>query len=176
MTDTLDLSSHSLLAISKESLDALRASLARDLGGNAATYLHEAGHGGAGAIYEAFTKWLSARGGPSPSDLALDNFATAVGEFFAASGWGNMGFSVGEGGIATMESSNWAEASAGAASQMPCYFTTGVLTDFFGRITDAHVSVMETECRSLGHERCKFLIGTPERIQQVYDELYGSSA
>lgn len=176
MTDTLDLSSHSLLAISKESLDALRASLARDLGGNAATYLHEAGHGGAGAIYEAFTKWLDARGGPSPSDLALDDFAAAVGEFFAASGWGNMGFSVGEKGIAQMESSNWAESQNGAASQMPCYFTTGVLTDFFGRITDAHVSVMETECRSLGHERCKFLIGTPERIQQVYDELYGSSA
>src|SRR3954470_20698835 len=70
MTDTLDLTSHSLLAISHESLAALRASLARDLGGNAATYLHEAGYGGAGAIYEAFTKWLSGRGGPAPSGAA----------------------------------------------------------------------------------------------------------
>lgn len=175
MTDTLDLSPNSLLAIPTESLSALRASLARDLGGNAATYLHEAGHGGAGAIYEAFTKWLSARGGAAPSDLALDDFATAIGEFFAASGWGTMGFSVGEGGIAQMASSNWAESAHGAATQLPCYFTTGVLTDFFGRVTDAQVAVMETECRSLGHERCKFLIGTPERLQQVYDELYGSA-
>jgi uncharacterized protein len=175
MTDTLDLSPNSLLAIPAESLSALRASLARDLGGNAATYLHEAGHGGAGAIYEAFTKWLGARGGSAPSDLALDDFATAVGQFFAASGWGNMGFSVGEGGVAQMESSNWAESEHGAASQLPCYFTTGVLTDFFGRVTDAQVAVMETECRSLGHERCRFLIGTPERLQQVYDELYGSA-
>ena len=174
MTDTLDLSSHSLVAISKESLRALRASLARDLGGNAATYLHEAGYGGAGAIYDAFTKWLSARGGPAPSDLALDDFARAVGDFFAMSGWGTMGFSVGEAGIATVESSNWAESADSAGSQLPCYFTSGILTDFFGRITDGAVSVMETECRSLGHERCKFLIGTPEKLQQVYDQLYGS--
>src|SRR3954464_6497676 len=140
MTDTLDLTSHSLLAISHESLAALRASLARDLGGNAATYLHEAGYGGAGAIYEAFTKWLSARGGPSPSELALDDFAAAVGEFFAASGWGNIGFSGADGGIGAGGASNWAEAATDA-SQLPCYFTSGVLTDFFGRITDAPVSV-----------------------------------
>lgn len=172
MTDTLDLSSHSLVAISKESLSALRTSLARDLGGNAGTYLFEAGHGGAAAIFGAFTKWLQARGGPSPSELALDDFAGAVGEFFAASGWGTMGFAVAGGGIASIESTNWAEA-ASDASQLPCYFTSGVLTDFFGRIADAPVSVLETECRSLGHERCKFLIGTPDRIQKAYDELYG---
>ena len=173
MTDTLDLSSHSLVAISKESLAALRASLARDLGGNAATYLHEAGYGGAAAIYEAFSRWLQSRGGPAPSDLALDDFARAVGEYFAVSGWGAMGFSVADGGLAQIESSNWAEAGMGG-DQLPCYFTSGILTDFFGRIADAPLSVLETECRSLGHERCKFLIGTPERIQKAYDELYGA--
>ena len=172
MTDTIDLKSHALLAISKESLAALRASLARDLGANAGTNLYEAGYGGAGAIYESFAKWLGARGGPAPSELALDDFAAAMGDFFAASGWGTLGFSVGEDGIAAVESSNWAEAS-GDTSQLPCYFTSGILTDFFGRVTDAPVAVMETECRSLGHERCKFLIGTPEKLQQVYDQLYG---
>ena len=175
MSDTLDLSSLPLVAISVESLAALRAALARDLGANAANYLHEAGYGGAPAIYDAFSKWLSGRGGPAPSDLALDDFASAVGDFFAASGWGRMGFSVGDDHIATIESSDWAESANGAGSQLPCYFTTGVLTDFFGRITDAPVSVMETECRSLGHERCKFLIGSPERLQQVYDQLYGTA-
>jgi predicted hydrocarbon binding protein len=175
MTDTFDLSSHSLVAVSRESLSALRMSLARDLGGNAGTYLYEAGHGGAPAIFDAFTKWLQAKGGPAPAELALDDFAAALGEFFAASGWGTMGFSVAEGGIAAVESSNWAEA-ARDSSQLPCYFTSGVLTDFFGRITDAPVSVLETECRSLGHERCKFLIGTPEKLQKVYEELYGSAS
>ena len=174
MTDTLDLSSHALVAISKESLGALRASLARDLGGNAGNYLYEAGYGGAAAIFDAFTKWLTAKGGPAASDLALDDFAAALGEFFATSGWGSMGFSV-EAGMATVESSTWAESADGAATQLPCYFTSGVLTEFFGRVIDAPISVLETECRSLGHERCKFMIGTPERIQQVYDQLYGAS-
>ena len=174
MTDTLDLNSHSLVAISKESLGALRASLARDLGANAATYLQDAGYGGAPAIFEAFSRWLKARGGPAPDQLALDDFAAAMGDFFAASGWGNMGFAVTESGVAAVESSNWAEANPGDAAQLTCSFTSGVLTDFFGRITDAQVAVMETECRSLGYDRCRFLIAPPEKLQQVYDQLYGA--
>jgi predicted hydrocarbon binding protein len=175
MTDTIDLQTHALVAISKESLSALRASLFRDLGGGAATYLQEAGYGGAGAVFEAFSQWLKARGGPSPADLALDDFATSVGEFFAASGWGNLGFSVAEGGVASVESSNWAEANQADGTQLSCYFTSGILTDFFGRITDAPISVLETECRSLGYDRCKFLIATPEKLQKVYDDMYGGA-
>ena len=176
MPDTIDLPSSSLVAISKESLAALRASLFRDLGGNAATYLQEAGYQGAASVFEAFSQWLKARGGPPPSELALDDFASAMGDFFAASGWGRMGFSVGESGVAAVESHDWAEATAGDGSQAGgCYFTNGILSDFFGRITDAPIAVMETECRSMGYERCKFLIGTPEKLQKVYDELYGAS-
>jgi predicted hydrocarbon binding protein len=176
MTDTIDLQSQSLVAISRDSLSALRAALFRDLGGNAATCLQEAGYAGAAQVYEAFSNWLKARGGPAPADLALDDFAAAMGDFFAASGWGTMGFSVGEAGVASIESSNWAEASVGDGSQMSgCFFTNGILSDFFGRLTDAPVAVMETECRSMGSPRCKFVIGTPEKLQKVYDELYGAS-
>src|SRR3954470_7836050 len=107
MKDSIDLQSQSLLAISRESLSALRAALFRDLGGNAATYLQEAGYAGAAQVYDAFSNWLKARGGPAPADLALDDFASAMGDFFSASGWGTMGFSVGEGGVATIESSDW---------------------------------------------------------------------
>ena len=175
MTETIDLQSHSLVAISRESLNALRASLFRDLGGNAATYLQEAGYTGAASVFEAFSTWLKARGGPAPAELALDDFAAAMGEFFTASGWGTMGFSVGEGGVASVESSDWAEATAGDGSQMSgCYFTSGVFADFFGRLADAPLAVMETECRSMGSPRCKFVIGTPEKLQQVYDEMYGA--
>ena len=176
MTDTSDLHTHSLVAISKESLSALRASLFRDLGGNAATYLQDAGYGGAGPVFEAFAQWLQSRGGPAPEQLALDDFAAALGDFFAASGWGKLGFSVGEGGVASVESSDWAEANQADGTQLTCYFTSGMLTDFFGRITDAPIAVMEIECRSLGYERCKFLIATPEKLQKVYDELYGSAS
>jgi predicted hydrocarbon binding protein len=176
MTDTIDLSSQAMVAISRDALTALRASLFRDLGGTAAGYLQDAGYAGAAQVFEAFTAWLKAKGGPAPAELALDDFAAAMGEFFAASGWGTMGFSVGEGGLATIESSDWAEATTGDGSTMSgCFFTNGVLSDFFGRLTDAPVAVMETECRSMGHPRCKFVIGTPERLQKVYDEMYGSA-
>ena len=30
---------------------------------------------------------------------------------------------------------------------------------------------MEVECRSMGGERCRFLIGTGETLQHVYDEM-----
>ena len=73
MTDTIDLHSHSLVAITRESLNALRAALFRDLGGNAAAYLQDAGYAGGAPLFEAFSKWLKARGGPAPAELALDD-------------------------------------------------------------------------------------------------------
>lgn len=171
MTEPIDLSTNSLVAISRESLNALRASLFRDLGGTAATYLQDAGYTGAAQIYEAFETWLKARGGPAASELTPEDFGQNAADFFAASGWGTLEFSMGEDGVATIESSDWAESVTADGSELSgCYFTTGVLADFFGRITDAQVSVMEVQCRSMGSDRCKFLIGTPERLQQIYDQ------
>jgi len=161
-----------MVAISRESLNALRASLFRDLGGNAATYLQDAGYGGAGAVYDAFTHWLAAKGGPAPEALSADDFARSVAEFFAASGWGTLEFTAGQNGVATIDSNDWAEAvTADGSTLSGCYFTTGLLVDFFSRITDAQISVMETECRSMGASRCRFLVGTPQRLQEIYDQM-----
>jgi hypothetical protein len=30
---------------------------------------------------------------------------------------------------------------------------------------------MEVECRSMGGDRCRFLIGSGETLQRVYDEM-----
>ena len=172
MTEPLDLSTNSLVAISRESLNALRAALFRDLGGTAATYLQDAGFTGAGQIYVAFERWLKARGGPPPAALSLEDFGQSVSDFFAASGWGTLQFAPGTNGVATIETGDWAEAVTADGSQLSgCYFTTGVLADFFGRIIDSQVSVMETECRSMGAGRCKFLIGTPAKLQEIYDQM-----
>ena len=134
--------------------------------------MQDAGYTGAGQIYEAFESWLKTRGGPSPDALGLEDFGRSVAEFFAASGWGTLDFSPGENGIATIDSMDWAEAVTADGSELSgCYFTTGVLADFFGRITDAQVSVMEVECRSMGAARCRFLIGIPEKLQQIYDQM-----
>jgi len=172
MTETIELNTNSLVAISRESLNALRATLFRDLGGTAATYLQDAGFTGAAQIYAAFERWLQARGGPSADQLTPDDFASNAADFFAASGWGTLQFSTGENGVAVIDSTDWAESVPADGSELSgCYFTTGLLADFFGRITAAQVSVMETECRSMGAPRCRFIVGTPERLQQIYDEM-----
>src|ERR1051325_1759455 len=172
MTEPIDLNTNSLVAISRESLTALRASLFRDLGGTAATYLQDAGYTGAGQVYEAFEAWLGAHGDPAPKDLSMEDFGRAVAEFFAASGWGTLTFSTSDDGVATIESADWAESVVADGSEMSgCYFTTGVLGDFFARVIDAPVSVMEVGCRSMGHPSCKFLVGTPERLQAIYDQM-----
>jgi predicted hydrocarbon binding protein len=169
MTEPIDLSTNSLVAISRESLTALRAALFRDLGGTAATYLQDAGYSGAAQVFEAFEAWLKSQDAPAAGELTLDDFGKAVAEFFAASGWGVLEFSTGEDGVATIESPDWAESVAADGTEMSgCFYTTGVLSDFFGRVIDAPVSVMETACRSMGHPTCKFYIGTTVKMQAIY--------
>jgi hypothetical protein len=46
-----------------------------------------------------------------------------------------------------------------------------MFADFFGRVADAPLAVMEVECRSSGSDRCRFLLGSTEVMTQVYDEM-----
>jgi hypothetical protein len=61
-------------------------------------------------------------------------------------------------------STNW----GGAAS---CYIASGLFADFLGRLSETPVAVMEVECRSRQDAGCKFLVGTPETMEAVYDAL-----
>ena len=46
-----------------------------------------------------------------------------------------------------------------------------MFADFFGRLSDAPLSVMEVECRSAGAERCRFLLGSTEVMEHVYNAM-----
>jgi hypothetical protein len=46
-----------------------------------------------------------------------------------------------------------------------------MFADFFGRIADHPLAVLEVECRSAGAPRCRFLIGNAEVMGHVYDEM-----
>jgi hypothetical protein len=46
-----------------------------------------------------------------------------------------------------------------------------MFADFFGRVADAPLAVMEVECRSTGAERCRFLLGSAEVMQAVYEGM-----
>ena len=69
----------------------LRASLERDTGLQAATYLQEAGFAGGEELYALFTGWLaSTRGIEHPADMDVQFFGEVLAEFFAEQGWGRL--------------------------------------------------------------------------------------
>ncbi len=169
---TLDLTRGGMLAITRSSLGALRDALMRDTGHAAAGYLQEAGYAGGGELFEAFRLWLADRGAAEPEQLSLAEFQHEAAGFFRAGGWGAL--TVGElhENVATIDSDDWGEATAGAALEYPgCHLTSGMFSDFFGRLAAAPLAVMEVECRSAGSARCRFLLGSPEMLQAVYDGM-----
>jgi hypothetical protein len=46
-----------------------------------------------------------------------------------------------------------------------------MLADFFGRLAGEPLAAMEVECRSMGAPRCRFLVGSSEMLQHIYDEM-----
>jgi predicted hydrocarbon binding protein len=171
MPDQIDLTNSGLVAITRDSLLSLRTALFRDLGTNAAAVLQEAGYAGGEAFFEAFSRWLSSRGLPSPESLAANEFASHASEFLLGTGWGSIDVGTLE-SAATIDSPDWAESDPEHPMDFPgCYYSAGLLTDLFGRIIGEPVAVMEVECRSMGSDRCRFLVGAVETMQRVYDAM-----
>jgi predicted hydrocarbon binding protein len=169
---TLDLAENGMLAVTRDALAALRNALLRDTGAATAGYLQEAGYAGGGALFEAFRGWLSARGAGAPDTLPLDEFQRLAGEFFRDTGWGSLTVGSLHDAVATIDSADWGEATPDAGLEHPfCHLSAGMFADFFGRVADAPLAVMEVECRSAGAERCRFLLGSTEVMQAVYDGM-----
>jgi predicted hydrocarbon binding protein len=172
MIHSIDLADHHLVAMSRSTLTALRSILFRDAGPAAAGALQEAGYAGGEAVYQSFRDWLKKQGKAAPEDLEVDEFQRRASTYFREAGWGSI--TVGSMGdaIATVDSADWGESEPGAGLDQPgCHITTGLFADFFGRLSDAPLAVLEVECRSAGHERCRFLLGSADIMRLVYDEM-----
>lgn len=171
MAEPIELMDGGLLAITRESLLTLRTALFRDLGTNAAAVLQESGYAGGQAFFDAFGRWLASHGLPSAEELPSSDFAGRASEFLRSAGWGSIDVGTLE-SAATIDSSDWAEADPARPMEFPgCYYSAGLLTDLFGRIIGEPVAVMEVECRSMGNDRCRFLVGAVDTIQRVYDAM-----
>lgn len=172
MLTQTEISAHQLVTLPRASISALRAALLRDAGPGFATYLQEAGYAGGESIYAAFREWLAARGGDVPEDLPQTAFATQSASFFADNGWGHFDVTSVRDLAVLIDSYDWAEADPGARLDHPaCHFTTGLLADFFGRVASTPLAVLEVECRSSGGSRCRFIAGSSEVMQHVYDRM-----
>jgi predicted hydrocarbon binding protein len=176
MAQPIDLPANGLVALTRDSLLALRAALFRDVGPNAAAALQEAGYAGGQALYDALGRWLSSKGLPSPESLGAAEFGHYATEFFRDAGWGSIEIGSLE-SVATIDSKDWAEGDPSMPLDFPgCYFTAGMLADLFGRLAGEPLAVMEVECRSMGAERCRWLVGSAETMQKVYDSVGGGAS
>lgn len=162
-----------VLGIGRGGLHTLRRALERDVGDQAAPALQEAGYAAGEEVYRAYTHWLRdyARiDDPAAVDAAaLGEILTA---FFLAIGWGRVRLErVGTSGLA-IDSADWAEADPDAGTDVPaCFVSTGLLASFLGHIAGRDIAVMELECRSRKDARCRFLAGSPDTLQRVYEAM-----
>ena len=169
---TVDLAGNGLVGLTRDALVALRAVLFREAGTNAASYLQEAGYAGGNALHAAFGVWCATRGFTVPEGMSATEFGSRAAEFFAELGWGVVSVGTLHDSVVTLDSANWAEADPASAMQFPgCYLSAGLLADFFGRVGGSQLVAMEVECRSMGSERCRFLLGSTETMQYVYDAM-----
>jgi predicted hydrocarbon binding protein len=164
---------HGGLRLGRRVLHQLRTALERDTGLQASTYLQEAGFAGGEELFEEFREWLVAtRGLEDPSQLDAEFLSETLSAFFADQGWGRLEATpLGE-SILALDSTEWAESVETGGGEFPsCHLTCGMLADFFGRLSDGLVAVMEVECRSRGDARCRFLAGSPETLSTLYDRM-----
>ena len=169
---SLDFVAHGLAAFPRASLSALRSSLLRDCGPEAAGALQEAGYAGGETVYAAFTNWLAERTDIDAAHLDVDAFQHRASEFFSEFGWGTLSVGAIDDAVATLDATDWWEADGEDHMDAPgCHLTTGLFADLFGRLAGTQIAVLEVECRAMGHEHCRFLVGSPEVMEYVYEDM-----
>ncbi len=170
--DTFMLTKHQLVAIGRPALMSLRSAILSDGTADAAAALRTAGYAGGDELWNAFSRWTEAREGRAPEALGLEAFQGAASGFFREIGWGTVAISTVHDSVVAIASEDWWEAEPDREAAEPgCHFTTGLLAHFFGQVADAPLAVLEVECRSTGSPHCRFLLGAPDVLRYVFDEL-----
>lgn len=160
------------LTIGRGALRQLHAGLLRDAPEHAIAILQEAGFGAGEGVFQAFCAWLPSQTGVArPDDLDAGQLNDVLSAFFQAAGWGTLRVApLGQAAL-VLDSGDWAEADPGSAQMPMCFFTSGLLADFFGRLSGEPVAVMEVECRSQNDARCRFLSASPNTLNTVYEQM-----
>lgn len=162
-----------LVCLGQGVLHALREALERTLGDQAAQVLQEIGYASGPEVYQAFAAWLQTQADvPNPSDLDASFLGEMLSAFFSGSGWGTLTIErLGQAALA-IDTVEWAEARAGAAAAAPsCHLTTGLLSAFMTELAGDVMAVMQVECLTCGDDRCRFLVGSPATLQQVFEAM-----
>ena len=169
---SFDLTGSDMIGVPRDAMVALRAMLFRSDSATAASTLFEAGYAGGGALHDAFVRWARWKKLPVAENMAASEFAQHASAFFTELGMGALEVGTLNDAAVTLDSTNWAEAEPSSGMPFPgCYLTSGMLTEFLARVGGSPVSVLEVECRSMGAKRCRFIVGSADTVQQVYEAL-----
>lgn len=169
---SFDLPGSDMIGVPRDAMVALRTMLFRADSTTAASSLYEAGYAGGGALHDAFVRWCRSKKLPVAENMAASEFAQHASAFFTELGMGALEVGTVHDAAVMLDSTNWAEAEPSSGMQFPgCYLTAGMLTEFLGRVAGSAVSVLEVECRSMGKPRCRFVVGSAETVQQVYEAM-----
>jgi len=106
-----------------------------------------------------------------PEELDASRLNDVLAAFFGATGWGSITVAPLGHAALVVDATDWAEADPGSAQTPMCFFSSGMLSDFFGRLSGEPVAVMEVECRSQNDARCRFLSASPDTLNVVYDQM-----
>jgi predicted hydrocarbon binding protein len=174
---SFDLPGSDMIGVPRDSIVALRTVLFRSDSAAAASSLYEAGYAGGGALHDAFVRWCRWKKLPVAENMAMSEFAQHASGFFSELGMGALDVGTLHDAALTLDSANWSEAEPSTGMQFPgCYLSAGMLTEFLGRLAGSPVTVLEVECRSMGAQRCRFLVGSAETMQQVYEAMAQGTA
>lgn len=99
-------------------------------------------------------------------------FWKVLSDMFAARGWGRLVHESLHEGVGALESADWIEADPSSAAARPsCHLTAGLLAKLLGHAAGETVEVIESECRSRGDLRCRFLFGSVPMLQWIDQAL-----
>ncbi len=167
------------LAIPVASLAALRSALSTEVGADAAARaLAAAGHAAGDALFTQLAAAGDAVEAAPVGAVSETAFWRRLTRLLSARGWGTLMHSDAHEGIGALSAADWVEADPDAHATRPtCFFTTGMLANLLGNAAGAPVSILEVECRSRGDAHCRFLFGSAEAMQAVYERVgRGTSA
>jgi predicted hydrocarbon binding protein len=158
------------VSVPSEFFAALRAAATRTP--ESVTASRDAGYAAGVALYDSFGAWLHDRGDMAPEMLPLEDFGDRLAAFLSAAGWGRLRVQRISNAVMALDTEDWAEAGSTANAAGPsCHVGTGLLAGFFGRVAEAPLAVLEVECRSAGASHCRFLVGSVDVLQYVYEAM-----
>jgi predicted hydrocarbon binding protein len=174
----MDIHPHALLALGRPALTNLGQTLFAEQPDHAARYLQEMGYAAGEALHSAFEAWLRSETGVAhAADLPAESLGPSLSRFLVETGWGPVEIEQLSEAVLAVDAADAPEADSAAGYESPsCFMMGGLLADFLGRVSGTTVAVMEVECRSQHAERCRFLVGAPGTLDQIYEHLVQGGA